>query len=181
VATHQRTTLVAAFEDRAQAELAVDELEQAGFRPDDIGYALRGADAVQGGMITDTPGAKDRPGALAGMATGAGVGAAVGAAAALLLPGVGPIVAGGVLASAVGWAAAGTAVGGIVGALSGLDVSEDEARFYEREFNSGRAIVAVKAGARVCDAAQILRQHGGYDLQNRPISEVPTQGVFSQP
>jgi hypothetical protein len=132
-------------------------------------------------MITDTQGAKDRKGAMTGMATGAGLGAVLGAAAALLIPGVGPVVAGGVLAMAFGGAVAGTAVGGIFGAMTGLGISEDEARFYEKEFHSGRAIVTVKAGARAADAAQILRKHGGYDLQNRPISEVPTSGVFSQP
>ena len=181
MATDQRTTLVAAFADRLEAEQAVDELVQAGFDADNVGYAIRGNDVAAGGMITDEEGAKDRPGALAGMATGAGVGALLGAAAALLIPGVGPVVASGVLAMALGGAVAGTAVGGIFGAISGLGVSEEEARFYENEFNSGRAIVAVKAGARAADAAQILRRHGGYDLQNRPIGEVPTTGVFHQP
>ena len=181
MANMQRTNLVAAFADRLEAERAVDELEQAGFAPDDLGYAIRGSDAVQGGMITDTQGAKDRKGAMTGMATGAGLGAVLGAAAALLIPGVGPVVAGGVLAMAFGGAVAGTAVGGIFGAMTGLGISEDEARFYEREFQSGRAIVTVKAGPRAADAAMILRKHGGYDLQNRPVSDMPTTGVFSQP
>jgi len=181
MANNQRTTLVAAFPDRLEAERAVDELEQAGFSKDDVGFAIRGADVAAGGMITDEEGAKDRPGALAGMATGAGVGALLGAAAALLVPGVGPVIAGGVLAMAFGGAIAGTAIGGMFGAMSGLGVSEEEARFYEQEFNSGKAIVAVKAGARAADAAAVLRKHGGYDLQNRPIGEVPTHGVFHQP
>ena len=181
MASTQRTTLVAAFADRLEAERAVDELEQAGFAADDLGYAIRGSDAVQGGMITDTQGAKDRKGAMTGMATGAGLGAVLGAAAALLIPGVGPVVAGGVLAMAFGGAVAGTAVGGIFGAMTGLGISEDEARFYEREFQSGRAIVTVKAGPRASDAATILRKHGGYDLQNRPVTDMPTTGVFSQP
>ncbi|HYO09753.1 MAG TPA: hypothetical protein VER17_12345 [Tepidisphaeraceae bacterium] len=177
----QRTTLVAVFQDRQRAEQAVDELERAGFSADQIGFALRGADAVHGGMITDAMGAKDGRGAVAGMATGAGIGAVLGAAAALLVPGFGPVIAGGVLAMAFGGAVAGTAVGGIFGAMTGLGVSEDEARFYEGEFNSGRAIVAVKAANRCADAAEILRRHGGYDLQNRPAGSVPTTGVFSQP
>ena len=181
MANTQRTTLVAAFRDRFEAEKAVDDLEQAGFSSDEVGFAIRGADVASGGMITDEEGAKDRPGALAGMATGAGVGALLGAAAALLVPGIGPVVAGGVLAMALGGAIAGTAVGGIFGAISGLGVSEEEARFYEQEFNSGRAIVAVKAGPRAAEAAEILRRHGGYDLQNRPVEEVPTHGVFHQP
>jgi hypothetical protein len=181
VANGLRTTLVAAFEDRLEAERAVDELEQAGFAPDDLGYAIRGSDAVQGGMITDTQGAKDRKGAMTGMATGAGLGAVLGAAAALLIPGVGPVVAGGILAMAFGGAVAGTAVGGIFGAMTGLGISEDEARFYEREFQSGRALVTVKAGPRAAEAAVILRRHGGYDLQNRRVGEIPTTGAFSQP
>ena len=177
----QRTVLVAAFADRAEAEKAVDELAQAGFAADAIGYAIRGSDAVEGGMITDTQGAKDKKGALTGMATGAGLGAVLGASAALLIPGVGPVVAGGVLAMAMGGAIAGTAVGGIFGAMTGLGVSEEEARFYEKEFQSGRALVTVKAGSRAADAAMILRKHGGYDLQNRATSEMQTGGVFSQP
>src|SRR5207237_9380800 len=89
MANNQRTTLVAAFRDRYEAEKAVDELEQAGFNGDEVGFAIRGSDVASGGMITDEEGAKDRPGALAGMATGAGVGALLGAAAALLVPGIG--------------------------------------------------------------------------------------------
>src|SRR6187455_2005934 len=102
--TTQQTNLVAVFEDRLEAEKAVDELMQAGFTPDQVGFAIRGSDAVQGGMITDTQGAKDGRGAMAGMATGAGLGAVLGAAAALLIPGIGPVVASGVLGMAFGGA-----------------------------------------------------------------------------
>src|SRR5215212_4038768 len=99
-----------------------------GLIPDEVGFAMRGSDAVQGGMITDAQGAKDGRGALAGMATGAGLGAILGAAAALLVPGVGPVIAAGVLTMAFGGAIAGTAIGGIFVAMTGLGVSEDEAR-----------------------------------------------------
>ena len=178
---NQRNTLVAVFEDRLEAERALDELEQVGFTADEIGYAIRGSDAIHGGMITDAQGAKDKRGALAGMATGAGLGAVLGAAAAMLVPGIGPVIAGGVLTMAFGGAIAGTAIGGIFGAMTGLGVSEEEARFYEQEFSSGKAIVAVKAGPRAAEAAGILRRHGGYDLHNRPSGDIQTEGVFSQP
>jgi len=181
MATAQRTNLIAIFEDRLAAERAVDELERADFTADQIGFAIRGSDVAEGGMITDAVGAKDGRGAVAGMATGAGLGAVLGAAAALLIPGFGPVVAGGVLAMAFGGAIAGTAVGGIFGAMTGLGISEDEARLYEQEFNSGKAIVAVKAGNRCAEAGEILRRNGGHDLQNRPSGDVPTSGVFSQP
>src|SRR2546421_9131540 len=181
VANNQRTTLVAAFQDRLEAERAVDELEQAGFTADHVGFAIRGSDAVEGGMITDAQGAKDGKGAAAGMAAGAGIGAILGAAAALLIPGFGPVVASGVLGMAFGGAIAGTAVGGIFGAMTGLGVSEEEARFYEQEFQSGKAIVAVRAFSRMSDAVQILRRRGGYDMKTRCPSDVPTHGAFARP
>jgi len=34
--------------------------------------------------------------------------------------------------------------------------------------------------SRATEAAEIMRRHGGYDIQNRPIPPVQTQGVFSQ-
>jgi hypothetical protein len=176
-----RSTLVAAFADRTAAERAVDDLERAGFKDDQIGFAIRGKDEVRGGMITDATGTKDGKGAVTGAVTGGVTGAVLAAAASLLLPGVGPVVAGGILTMALGGAVAGTAVGGILGAMLGLEISEEEAKFYETEFQSGRAIVAVKPGLRAADAAAILRKHGGYDLETRQRTPVPTEGVFSQP
>ena len=122
--------IVSVFDDRRAAEGAVDALHQAGFAHDKIGYAIRGADAVAGGMITDADGAKDAKGAVAGAVTGGMVGGVLAAAISLLIPGVGPVVAGGILASFFGGAIAGTAVGGILGAMTGLGISEDEARHY---------------------------------------------------
>ena len=179
--TTPRTTLVGIFEDRRAAERAVDELERNNFKNDQVGFAIRGTgDPAQKGMISDAEGTKDGRGAVAGAATGAGLGAILGAAAAMLLPGFGPVVAGGILAMAFGGAVAGTAVGGIMGAMTGLGVSEEEAKFLEQEFQSGRAIVAVKAGPRATEAAEILRRHGGHDLHNRRETPVQTNGVFSQ-
>src|SRR5687767_8221273 len=85
--------LVSVFDDRTRAEEAVDALHRAGFAHDKIGYAIRGADAVAGGMITDAAGAKDAKGAVAGALTGGMVGGVLAAAVSLLIPGVGPVVA----------------------------------------------------------------------------------------
>ena len=180
--TTPRTTLVGVFDDRIAAEQAVSELERNNFKSDQVGFAIRGTgDPEQKGMISDAEGTKDGRGAITGAATGAGLGAILGAAAAFLIPGFGPVVAGGILAMAFGGAIAGTAVGGIFGAMTGLDISEDEAKYLETEFNSGRAIVAVKAGPRAAEAAEIMRRYGAYDLQNRRVPPVQTEGVFSQP
>src|SRR4051812_12677928 len=156
-------TMVGIFDDRLAAERAIDELIQAGFDADQVGYVIRGSDAVQGGMISDAQGTKDGKGAVTGAVTGAAVGGLAAAAVTALIPGVGPILAAGTLAMFFGYAAAGAAIGGIFGALTGLGISEDEARYYEKAFNEGRALVAVKPGARAADAAAILRRNGGDD------------------
>jgi hypothetical protein len=179
--TERRSTIIGVFDDRLEAERALRDLEAAGFNDDQLGFAIRGSDAVFGGMITDTPGAKDAKGAVAGAVTGAAVGGLLAAAATLLIPGFGPVIAGGLLTTVLGGAAAGTAVGGILGALSGLEVSEEEAKYYEKHFSEGKALVAVKPGSRAAEAASILRAHGGYDLQNTINSPVSTTGTFSQP
>ena len=157
----RRCTIIGVFEDRLEAEKSLRDLQAAGFADDQLGFAIRGSDAVRGGMITDAQGTKDAKGAVTGAATGAAVG--------------------GLLTTVLGGAAAGTAVGGILGAMSGLEVSEEEAKYYEKHFSEGKALVAVKPGARASEAAAILRAHGGYDLQNTASSPVSTTGTFSQP
>jgi len=164
MATATRALIVGVFEDRNEAERAVDEMEQAGFTHEQIGFALRGSDVVAGGMLTDTVGAKDGSGAVAGAVTGGVVGGLFGAAAALLIPGVGPVLAGGILATALGYGAAGVAVGGILGAMTGAGISEEEATFYERQFNEGKALVTVRGSDRDALAEQIIQRHGGRDM-----------------
>jgi hypothetical protein len=173
---NQSSVLVGLFNDRNEAELAADELREAGFSHDEIGYAIRGSDAVRGGMISDAEGTKDVKGAIEGASVGAIVGAGLAAVVTLALPGVGPVMAAGILAMALGYGAAGAAVGGIFGALHGLGVSEGEAREYEKEFHAGKAIVAVKAGPRLAEAALILRRHGAFNLKNQAKSPVPLTG-----
>jgi len=181
VGTTIEPAVVGIFEDRLKAEDAVDALEQAGFQHDRIGYVIRGHDAVAGGMITDASGTKDGKGAIAGMVTGGMVGGLLAAAIAVVIPGVGPAVAGGILASFFGGAIAGTAVGGIVGALSGLGMSEEEAEFYDHHFRSGKAIVAVKAGPRATEAAELLRRFGGQHIHSETDSPIRTEGAFGRP
>ena len=174
-------TLVSSFEDRAAAENAVGALHAAGFPNESIGFVLRGRDVASGGMLTDAEGAKDGKGAATGAVTGGIVGGVVAAAASYIMPELGPFVAGGVLATFFGGAVAGTAVGGILGALTGLGVSENKAELYDRQFRSGRAIVAVKPGGRLAVATEILTRFGGSNIHTETQSPVPTEGFFSTP
>src|SRR5688500_2608019 len=181
VMADRSSVLVAVFDDRLAAENAVRDLEAAEFHDDSIGFAIRGSEVVHGGMITDATGTKDAKGAVTGALTGGVVGGVLAAAAALMIPRAGPLVPGRVLPSLFRGAAAGTAVGRTHGAQTGRVASDDAAQSDERYFDEGKAIVAVKPGARAAEAGEILRRHGGYDLHNRRESPVDTTGTFSQP
>lgn len=172
--------VVAVFADRGEAEIAIDALHQAGFPQDHLGFAIRGDDAVRGGMITDAEGTKDGKGAAAGMVTGGLVGGVL-AAAAVMIPVAGPVLAGGIIAAFFGGAVAGTMVGGLLGAMVGLGVSEEEAKYYQTHFNEGKAIVAVRAGDRAAEARDILTRHGGSHVHSAGSSPVQTGGVFNTP
>ena len=178
--TEQRT-VVAVFDARDAAEYAVDALEQAGFTHDHIGFVIRGSDVVAGGMLSSADGAKDGRGAAMGIITGGVVGGVLATAAAVLFPPVGMVIVGGLLASFFGGTIAGMAVGGILGALHGLGISEDEARFYEQHFHEGKAIVAVRAGNRGSVAAEILTRQGGMHVHSEDRSPIPTTGLFHTP
>jgi len=175
--------VVAVFEDRYTAEEAVEALHAAGFAADQIGYVIRGSDVVAGGMLTDAVGAKDGRGAAAGIVAGGMAGGLIAAGVAILLPGVGPVaaVAGGILSAFFGGTIAGMAVGGILGALTGLGVSEHEAKLYEQKFQEGKAIVAVRAGARAADAMAALARSGGLHVHCEGHTPIPTQGIFHTP
>src|SRR5437773_2955251 len=177
----QKSALIGVFDDRYEAERAVRDLEALGFNDKDIGFVIRGTDVGQGGMITDTVGTKDARGALVGAATGAIGGGILAAAVTALLPGVGPVLAAGMLAMFFGYAGAGAAVGGILGAMAGLGYSDEEARFYQQKFTEGKAIVAVKPANRWEQASEIIQRHGGYDIQRFKQSPIETKGVLSQP
>jgi len=163
---NERNVIVGVFDDRNQAQQAVNELKRAGFRDDQIGVAAR--DEGRTVRHGDEEGSYAEEGAVTGVAAGAGIGGlwALGIAAGAL-PAIGPVIAGGVLASVLASAAAGAAVGGLAGALIGLGIPEDEAGYYEDEFKAGRTIVTVKTDGRFNDANDILRRFGAYDIDTR--------------
>ena len=122
----QRATVIGVFSDRDQAQTAVDDLRRAGFRDDQIGLVSRTATPAHATHTTTHDQAKEKTGlpedpthshweegagigAAAGAATGAGLGLAV---AANLIPGLGPVIAGGTILAILASAGTGAAVGG---------------------------------------------------------------------
>lgn len=167
MAMTQRSTVVGVFEHRAAADAALRDLQAAGFTRDRVGIAMRHADHPTD--AAEDEGANVGSGAVTGVLAGAGLGALAGfGVLSGMIPIIGPAIAGGTLGIILSNAAAGAGVAGLVGALIGAGLPEEEAHFYQGEFEAGRTIVTIHADNRGEEAAAILRRHGAFDMQNRP-------------
>lgn len=178
--------IVGVFENQSDAQAAVKELISAGFQEDQVGVAGKeGATVRRVAVDGNEHDTMMTEGAMAGVATGAGAGALWALAiAGGALPAIGPVIAGGLLASMVASAAGGAAVGGLVGAMIGMGVTEQDAHYYQNEFHEGRTIVTVRVGARYEEARRVLRRHDGMvrdEMDTRdldlPNLEGPSHGI----
>ncbi len=167
-------TLTHLYDSHQEASRVVTELERSGISEADISLVSNNADNRYGsdGMVDrDSDGVDDRA---EGAATGAGVGATIGGVGGLLaglgmmaIPGIGPVVAAGWLASTALGAAVGGAAGGIVGALTQAGVSEDDAQVYAEGVRRGGTLVSVRVSeAKRSDAERILAG-GAVDVRRR--------------
>ena len=164
----------AVFDNHPDAERAVTDLRSAGIPDRHISMLRRDEDHPE---HADTK--------ASGAAKGAGVGAGVGAVAglaALAIPGVGPFLAMGAVAEAIGVigsaaatsAVVGAAAGGIAGALMHYGVSEEEARYYDERLREGGTWVGVDTSDPAIDhdaVEQILYKAGGHSASRRSAAE----------
>ena len=157
--------VTAVFDDQARAEGAVTELRRLGVTDTDLSFVARNEEeAVAAGA--DTAGKR----AAKGAAAGAGAGLLFGLAA-LAIPGVGPFITAGALASALGTTggalAAGAIVGGTSGAIAGglskAGYSREESEFYGPAVERGGVLVAVDTEGVVSpdQAREVLIRNGG--------------------
>ena len=151
-------TVVGLFPDRARVEQAIRDLKSAGFSEDQIGVAMQNREEQQ--QLINETGSQAAEGAAKGAVSGGVVGGLIGLLGSLLIPGVGPIVAGGVLASALTGVGIGAATGGLIGALMGLGIPEEDANHFDRGIRSGGILLTVNAGSRAAEAISILQGHG---------------------
>lgn len=158
-------TLTRSYRDYKTAQGVVRSLERAGIPSADISIVAGNADSwYRPGNGDDNEGA----------ATGAGVGAALGGAAGLLaglgmmaIPGLGPVVAAGWLASTAVGAAAGGAAGGLLGALTDAGVSSDEAEYYAEGVRRGDALLVVRTSDANVATAQTIMDRDAIDYSRR--------------
>jgi len=139
-------TVTRSYETYEAARRVVDDLQAAGFPAANISLIGRHES-------TDNSNAGE----------GAGIGAALGGAAGLLaglgllaIPGVGPVVAAGWLASTAAGAAAGGVTGGIIGAFTSAGEDEESANYYAETVRRGGSVVSVKAHEDQAPAAEAI-------------------------
>jgi hypothetical protein len=165
--------IVGSFENLTQAEQAIKALRDAGFQNEQIGFVVRNSADIVAGPLPD-PEAEIATDTAGGAISGGILGGIVGAVAALLIPGIGPAIAGGILAATISGILVGATAGGIIGALTGMGVPQEEAEYYQREFEAGRTIVAITVDDRKQNPREvraILLHYGALDISTRPTSE----------
>lgn len=171
-------TISRLYNTHADARAAVQALESAGIKHNDISILASNADNwyskdSKPTLVPDRDldGKDDRK---EGAAAGAGIGAAVGGTAGLLaglglmaIPGVGPVVAAGWLVAALTGAAAVGTAGGIIGALTQAGVSPEDADIYAESIRRGGALVSVRVEEGDRARVQALMDKSSINASNR--------------
>ena len=159
--TSESGTVVGLFHNQADAERAIQRLKQDGFSENQIGVAIK--DRQQQEELIEGTGTKAAEGAATGAMGGGVLGGVIGLLAgvgALAIPGIGPIIAGGTLASTLAGAGIGAAAGGLLGALVGMGVPEEDAAHFDKGFRAGGTLVTVAAGSRDEEARNCMYENG---------------------
>lgn len=177
----QHKRAVGVFSSRQDAEHALNELNRSGFSMDKVSIIARDSsrqDDIAGVGVSDQVGNKADEGAAAGAITGGTLGGITGllvGIGSLAIPGVGPILVAGEIATVLGTTLAGGAIGaaagGLVGALVGLGIPEERARVYNDRVERGGYLVIVNGSDQEIARAEAI-------LHNRGIEE---WGIYNSP
>jgi hypothetical protein len=138
------------FPDRASAEQAYNDISARGYGHEDVNLVMSDETRKRHFLADGTPQTELGTKAAKGAGVGAGIGGAVGATVAaiaavgtsIVLPGLGLIVAGPLVAALAG-AGAGGATGGLIGALVGAGIPEERVKRYEEGLKNGGILMGV--------------------------------------
>ena len=151
-----------------QAVRIVEEARDLGFSNDDISVLFPDRETTRD--FAHERKTKAPEGAATGAVTGGVLGGIAGwlvGIGALAIPGIGPVVAAGALATTLGGAAIGAVAGGLIGALVGAGIPEEDARGYETHVREGRILITAQAssGQQAQAARAAFDRHGGTDVR----------------
>lgn len=180
-------TVVALYDNFQDANSAVRELVDDGFARDDISLMASDTSGDYGRYLaSDEYRNRDLNADVSAASSGAGVGASIGATlggiggllvglGALVIPGIGPVVAAGPISAAIaGLAGAGAGAlaggisGGLIGALVDLGVPEETAQYYGEGVRRGGTLLTVRTDDNMsARAVTIMNRHQPVDINTR--------------
>ena len=174
---------VGAFSSRNDLEYALGELRDDGFDMNKVSAIAKNKDTgnkLAGVETTEHVGNQADEGAATGALTGGVFGGITGllvGLGSLAVPGVGPILLAGEIATTlvttVAGAGIGAATGGLLGALVGLGIPEEQAKIYNQRIERGDYLLILDGTeAEINRAEAIVRNRGieEFEIYNAPNS-----------
>ncbi|MHB1125928.1 MAG: general stress protein [Bacillota bacterium] len=148
------------FRTRGQAEDAVNKLRSQGFdkeisilSKDENKEADKEGNLTSGGPLAGGVTTGGAIGGLAGLAVGAG---------ALVIPGIGPLIAAGPIAGML----SGAATGGIAGGLIDWGIPAEEGKKLEEDIRYGKILISVHTDdTKANDAAKVMSSFGAENVK----------------
>ena len=159
------------FSNRRDAELVINDLKNIGVSDKEISCVYTDR---EGELKDSQTGEKIGSGAATGATTGAVIGTIAGLVVANgVLPGLGTLFVVGPLATALGLtgavattvagAATGAAAGGLIGALSNLGISKEDAELYEKRIHTGGALVICRS--EETEVINVFKKHDAVEIR----------------
>ncbi len=160
--------VIGVFRSEDRAREAINDLRSEGFDEREISMIVRddeGGEGGEGGGRGEGFSMERQDlseGVISGGALG-GVAGILAGAGALLIPGVGPIVAAGPLAAFL----TGVVGGGIVGGLVDYGIPEERGRHFENRVKQGDILVTLKVEEEKAEeVTNLLRRYGAEDVES---------------
>lgn len=170
---------IGTFSSKQKAEKALNQLRSSGFAMDRVSVLAKDSDRSEsiGGAstMTDRGDNEAQEGTGIGAVTGTvlgGVGGLLVGLEALIIPGIGPFLAAGTIATTLAGAGIGAAGGALVGALTGAGIPEEDAQLYSEQISRGDYLVMLEGSQKEIDRAGSILQTSGirgwnvYDISN---------------
>lgn len=159
------STVIGVFNNRNQAEKAIDEIKNAGISEEEISIVAK-EEVVNGANGNEN---EENSYLNQDLTTGASTGGALGGlagilagAGALAIPGVGPVLAAGPIAAGL----TGVATGGLAGSLVDLGIPQERGDYYENEVRKGSILATVESDQdKVEEVASFMRRNGARDVE----------------
>lgn len=175
-------TIAGLFDNLEAAHAALRDLRALGLSSSDVSLVAHDAAGEYGQALGRTDLSTTPADNGDATAAGAGMGAVLGGLTgmlvglgALMLPGIGPVLAAGPLATVLSGligagvgAVGGGLAGGLIGALVDLGVPEDQAQYYAEGVRRGGALVTARVGDKQASQVRaILNRHHAVDVDQR--------------